>query len=285
MIMHGDKQIQRIFHGDKEIIRAYQGDSLVFRSKLIEGEDYEVYTWLHAHHGLIHVMDNYNNLRHDYEIWIKEFKARTSKMNYWNLESHILHADIGTNPSHCRIYLSQVVADKNTNIGYPKINAGSSSVTWGDYRIGSTNNKWKEQHVFVSKTQNARYTIKGYLNGSSALTTKNVSRLVDTSDINSPLYIFGAIYHNDNYDKYTIDGIGMKMFEVTENGNVVMNLKPCKLIKNIPSHLDFDGQKRNAGESGMIDQNGIFHGNIATITPNKERYFEATNIIPDTAPK
>lgn len=46
MIMHGDKQIQRIFHGDKEIIRAYQGDSLVFRSKLIEGEDYEVYKWL-----------------------------------------------------------------------------------------------------------------------------------------------------------------------------------------------------------------------------------------------
>lgn len=285
MIMHGDKQIQKIYHGDKEIIRAYQGDSLVFRSRLIEGEDYEVYTWLQAHHGLIHVMNGYNNLKHDYEIWVKEFKTRTTKTNYWNLESHILSAPYNNNNSHCRIYLSQVKADANTNIGYPKINPGSSSVTWGDYRLDSTTNKWKEQHVWVSKTQNAKYTIKGYLNGSATLTTKNVSRLVDKTDVATPLYIFGAIYNNTNYDKYTIDGIGMKIFEVTENGNVVMNLKPCKLIKNISGHLDFDGRERKAGESGMIDQNGIFHGNIATITPNRERYFEATNIIPDTAPK
>ena len=247
--MHGDKKITQMFHGDKEIIRAYQGDSLVFRSRLIEGEDYERKGWLQSNGGFVDL--NYKPIpktirletqyRYVPSLIKKGSLSQISLMLCGSREetnggSRNTTAIWGITTEKCRF---DILQDTN-KVLYSKM----SIVTNKSYTITANNNTHKG-------------TIENETISPTSYSNKSASRY------NVSFHIFGGNVGDTHYQSGNHKGgLEISYFKIWEGSTQVFDLIPVILTKNIPAQFDGNNKARNTGDVGLFNLiDGKFYGN------------------------
>lgn len=222
MIYHGDKQIQKIYHGDKEIIRAYQGDSLVFRSKLIEGEDYEVCDVFKA--DIPNPTSNQNWLTIPFKEYAREVSLKL-RLDYLGHSSFILWSN-----------------DNHTAWG--SIYWTNSSVKFQRYNSANAKTEYVNAPINKGKWQDIIFKNRNYIN-------------VNGVDYQLPWYNITSLGGSTIAD----NGRGRTLiyFSDIKIGDKDV-IQPIKLIRNIPNEFLSSGTLSNkAGACGLL-YNGIFYG-------------------------
>lgn len=262
MIMHGDKQIKQIFHGDKEIIRAYQGDSLVFRSKLIEGEDYERFGWLQTAGGYLDLnykpIPAYTKIETRYK-YVSSLVAKNSLITTDNLQlcgvrdgtnsgspySTVIWAF--TNVNKVRKLRCDILQDTSVSLSVgPTITTSGTYTISADAQIGKvTINGTTYSSTSYSKKSKERFNLNFHLFGTYMATSNNNPQN----------------YQSSNYK----GGLEISYFKLWERDKLIFDLIPAKLIRNVSKDLDGNGRIRNVNEVGLINLiDGTFFGNVDT---------------------
>lgn len=235
MIYHGDKQIKQIFHGDKEIIRAYQGDSLVFRSKLIEGEDYEVYKWLKPNTSTASKETAYIDTK---------LKLLTQKVT---IDIELNYSNIWlTNGSPSVMGARNELASNNatTLIWIEKIKGiRCDLVTSNSTTLHVPNKSNTAMRIKADRLTNAIY-----VNGVKKFTNNNSKNIGYN---NQSIRLFSTPLQGDsNYNYIGRIGVVILSEDNIEKGHYI----PCKLKRNISAQFASDNKSHNTGECGMYDR-------------------------------
>lgn len=219
----------------------HTGLQQIYQNKLIEGVDYDVYTYLKGTGGCY--IDTLIN-----PAWNDQLSATTKVSRRPTVPNPVLLKAEGAN-----IYIGIILGGNWYKNGIPQILAIQRVSNTDDYIVYQSFPASAEIYMSLKVTNNAVPITSCKIDGASWTN-------VDKKGTNIITELPNATYKIGRDTQNGLDVLKLKNVKIN-----LHNFVPCKLKCAIPRNLDAQCKERVAGECGMIDLiSGKFYGNVAS---------------------
>lgn len=238
-LYYNGKKVRNLYYNGKCITRLALGKEM---TRLVEGDDFVRAEWLVGDGtAYINTLLNIHFATDSVTIRARKNAASVSGQRFFGDYSGAPNA-VSLELIYSSRYSEDVLTKYSSNDGRFYINPS------GEFEFSST--------PFTSTS-----SVVAYYNGvKNTFATDLIDRYLSYEASH------GLMFLNTNDYRYVL-GADVAKFIIDREGEEVLHLIPCRLLRPIPATFDGNGIARNADECGMYDLvNGLFYGNVSSGT-------------------